>query len=180
MAPSQHAPTLGEVQAFLGTSARTSLLIHLSRTQPCPLYLHPTPWHSWRKLVDVWKRFPNPPNRGEDLFCKHTACLVFTIVGMIMDVPYPDYNFLLPGIQHQAFKETRAMQCLSRLELPLSRTRLFKQSSKYSGHVSGICSVRPFLSTVQFTPCRYHIPCSFFYLLKLLVFTNLQGQSSFS
>lgn len=69
-APSQHAPTLGAVQAFLGTSAPTSLLIHSSRTQPCPLYLHPTPWHSWRKRADVWKRFPNPQSRGEDLSCK--------------------------------------------------------------------------------------------------------------
>lgn len=64
MAPSQHAPTLGVVQAFPGTSAPISLLIHSSRTQPCPLYLHLTPWHSWRKRAAVWKRFPNPPNRG--------------------------------------------------------------------------------------------------------------------
>lgn len=96
---SLHAPTLGAVQAFLGISAPTSLHIHLSRTQPCPLYLHPTPWHSWRKHADVWKRFLNPPNRG---------------------------------IQHQAFKETRAMLCLSRPEQPRFRARLFKQSTQKS------------------------------------------------
>lgn len=80
---SQHALTLGAVQAFLGTSAPTSLLIPLSRTQPCPLYHHPIPWHSWRRHADVWKRFPNPPNKGKVLF----FTILFSFFGLKQCIP---------------------------------------------------------------------------------------------
>lgn len=81
-----------------------------------------------RRLEEVSK----PPKQRCGPFLTNLFSIVFLGLteGIIMHVPYTNDHFLLSGIQRQAFKETRAMQCLSRLELLLSRARLFKQSSK--------------------------------------------------
>lgn len=104
--------------AAAATYAATSQPSLLSKTPPCPPYLLPTPWPSWRRRAGGWRRSPpRQPSKGEE-----TLATISNGLNRICRLPataFPaDFPVSPAGVHCPLSSQRGATSCLSRERAP--------------------------------------------------------------